>query len=310
MLVVGVDGGGTYTRACLMNQNGIVLGIGQAGPSSIDTVSKDRTQRSIQTAIEEAFLQAKIDPQPINSIFVGLGGVLTSRTKELVRELLLDISYVNNRTLIQIENDAYSAHLGGLSNRPGIILIAGTGSVAFGIDEQGNTHRAGGYGYQEGDHGSAYHLGRRAMQAMARAFDGRLQHDAFTDALYSHLKIKDLDNLLQTIQALHQNRTQMAALAPIVTHFANQGHPLAQSICDEGVAALKECVQAVCNALDLKNKEIAIIGSLGNSEGYFKDRLYQSLLDLDPDFSIHPPLNEPVIGSAYKALQNLVGTIG
>ena len=82
-----------------MNQNGIVLGI-EAGPSSIDTVSKDRTQRSIQTAIEEAFLQAKTDPQPINSIFVGLGGVLTSRTKELVRELLLDISYVNNRTLI------------------------------------------------------------------------------------------------------------------------------------------------------------------------------------------------------------------
>lgn len=310
MYVIGVDGGGTNTRACLMDQTGQILGIGKSGPSSIDTVAPETTQASIQEAIEEAFRSANRPINTINSIFVGLGGVQTERSKAFVRKLLLSIPYISTWTRIQIENDAYSAHLGGLSNRPGIILIAGTGSVAFGIDEQGNTHRAGGYGYQEGDHGSAYHLGRRAMQAMARAFDGRLQHDAFTDALYSHLKIKDLDNLLQTIQALHQNRTQMAALAPIVTHFANQGHPLAQSICDEGVAALKECVQAVYNALDLKNKEIAIIGSLGNSEGYFKDRLYQSLLDLDPDFSIHPPLNEPVIGSAYKALQNLVGTIG
>ena len=103
---------------------------------------------------------------------------------------------------------------------------------------------------------------------------------------------------------MHENRTKVASLAPIVTAYANKGNKLAMEICDEAVSALKSCVQAVYKNLDLQNKEIAIIGSLGNSDGYFKDKLYEQLLDIDSKFQIHPALAEPVVGSAKKALQN------
>lgn len=122
MLVIGIDGGGTNTRACLMDGKGNVLGIGKAGPSSIDTVSLEQTRSSIEQAIMESFIDAKLSQQSLASIFVGLGGVQTETSKKKVTEQLLEISVINDNTIIQVENDAYSAHLGGLSNRPGIIL--------------------------------------------------------------------------------------------------------------------------------------------------------------------------------------------
>lgn len=301
---IGIDGGGTNTRACIVDDQQRIVGLGTSGPSSIDTVSIDVTLANIDEAIQSIVQSKRLDNFEVSAIVVGLGGVLTEESKQYVKKHLLSLPYITTQTNIQVENDVYSAFLGGLAMNSGICMIVGTGSVVYGIDESGRSHRAGGYGYQEGDLGSSYHLGVEAIQYMARVFDKRLKPSLLSNELLNHLEVKTIDDLMECIMHYHNRRTLIASLAPFVTRCATSGDKVAQQICDRAVSELVLSVKAVLSVLDLKNPEIAIIGSLGNSEGYFKEKLYQSLLEINPRFNIHPPRLDPVVGSAYQAYRN------
>lgn len=303
MYYVGIDGGGTNTRACILNEKKEIIGIGKSGPSSIDTVDIKVTMQSFNEAIMQVFQENKIENPQIASIFIGVGGVLTDSSKDYVRNEVKKLPYIMSDALIGVENDVYAAHLGGLGNRPGICLIVGTGSVAFGIDEDNKTHRAGGYGYQEGDAGSSYDLGKKTTQHLARVFDGRREKTAFAEDVFTSLEISGLDELMDFIMSYHLDRTKTAQLAKFVTKHADLGDFYARKICDEATDELVLCVEAVYKILNLKNKELAIIGSLGNTPGYFRTQLEAKIKQI-ADFHIHAPITEPVIGAALKAYQD------
>lgn len=300
MYYVGIDGGGTNTRACILNEQKEIIGIGKAGPSSIDTVDIEVTLTNFNEAIMQVFRENKIENPQIVSLFIGVGGVLTDSSKEYLRNEVKKLPYIKQDALIGVENDVYAAHLGGLGNRPGVCLIVGTGSVAFGIDEDNNTHRAGGYGYQEGDAGSSFDLGKKTIQHISRVFDGRRKTTPFAQDVFNSLGIKGIDQLIDIIMSYHLDRTKTAQLAPFVTKHADLGDIYARKICDEATTELALCVEAVNKVLNLRNKELAIIGSLGNTPGYFRTQL-ETKIKLIADFNIHGPITEPVIGAAYKA---------
>lgn len=301
---IGIDGGGTNTRACIVDEEQRIIGLGTSGPSSIDTVPIEETLAHIDEAIQSVVKTKHIQDFRVEAIVAGLGGVLTEESKAFVKNYLLQLPYVTDRTHIQVENDVYSAFLGGLANNTGICIIAGTGSVVYGVDESGKSHRAGGYGYQEGDLGSAYHLGMEAIRHVTRVFDKRLKPSLLSNELFNYLGITTVDDVMRCIMAYHNKRTLIASLAPFVTRCATSGDRAAQAICDQAIQELVLGVKAVYHALDLKNPEIAIIGSLGNSEGYFKTKLHEELLRINPQFKIHPPRLDPVVGSAYQAYRN------
>jgi len=304
MYYVGIDGGGTNTRACILDEKMEILGIGKSGPSSIDTVDIQTTIRHIKQAIDSVFEKNKVLNPKIASIFIGLGGVLTEDSKKRVSDHIRMLEAIAQDSVIAVENDVYNALLGGNETRPGICLIAGTGSVAFGVDELGNAHRAGGYGYQEGDLGSSYDLGKKTLQYIARVFDKRKSESDFSKAVLDHLKIETVEGLLNILLSYHENRTLTASLAPFVTQYADLGNKEACLICDEATSELALCVASVYQNIELTNKELAIIGSLGNTIGYFNQQLVKKINQIG-DFNIHGPLIEPVIGSAYKAYQNV-----
>lgn len=165
-LYLGVDGGGTRVRAVLVDGAGQERGRGSAGSANPAAVGSDAAVANIRRAVAEAAAQAGADLPPVAAT-LGIAGVDRPADHAMLLPLLCDLA-----GRVVLVNDAELC-LEALPGRCGVCLIAGTGSIALGRDPAGRQARAGGWGHVVGDEGSGYDIGRRALQAVLRAADGR-----------------------------------------------------------------------------------------------------------------------------------------
>jgi glucosamine kinase len=296
---LGIDGGGTKTKVCLINEFGTVLGFGEAGPSSIDTVS-------IQSSIEEIKKAIHAIPNPfqtmeISSVFVGLGGVISLSHKSIVRESLQDTLLFSVDCPIRVENDVENALASGQMFEEGIALIVGTGMVAYGKRVNGISHRAGGWGYKEGDAGSSYDVGLLAIRHAIKGYDKRIEMTPFLEAVASVIGLIRPEDIISIMDDLWEERTKIASLAKVVTMYANLGDPHAKSIVEHATDELALCVKAVYSALDMPSMMYSIIGSLGNSEGLFHQRLTEKIQSSCPKLTLQKAVIDPALGAALLA---------
>lgn len=177
--IVGVDGGGTKTTAVVTDATGAVIGLGRGGAGNYQTIGLDNATDAIASAIggaiQEAASTGGIAPADLDNeliVVLGLAGADRPRDKANLQKALMAKLPAKPRYLV-IENDARIALAGATGGKPGVVLIAGTGSIALGIDEQGQTIRCGGWGPILGDEGSGYAMGKAALIAVMRDYDGR-----------------------------------------------------------------------------------------------------------------------------------------
>ena len=168
-LVVGVDGGGTRTRAVILSGDHI-LGEGTAGPSNPLRVGIANAAAAIREAIDKACAAALIHRDDIVAGGIGLAGVRRKDIKTRMREVLIDSLGIKN---IEVVTDGEAALYGATDGAPGIVVISGTGSICCGVNRQGKRVFAGGWGPVAGDEGSGNWIARRALQAAAQATDER-----------------------------------------------------------------------------------------------------------------------------------------
>ena len=147
---LGVDGGGTKTQAVIIDECGRVLGAGLGGPANYDAVGVEVAQSNIAQAVEAARQAAGIADYPFASAYLGLAGVVCARDCEIVHGIARRL---NLAAIVGVDHDCRIALAGGLSGRPGIVLISGTGSSCFGMNALGDQWRAGGWGYLISDEG-------------------------------------------------------------------------------------------------------------------------------------------------------------
>lgn len=301
MYVVGIDGGGTKTKACLMDEHGNILGIGNSGPSSIDTVSLEVSVENIRLAISESFGR---NEYKLDGLYAGLGGIVTKQDGIKVSAELEKLNFFQKGAPILSENDTRTALAGGLATKEGIAIIIGTGSVAFGRNEQGDEWLSGGFGYKEGDAGSSYDLGRQCLKYLARAVDGRIEITPFITALNDALKIEmDRSKLFDKINELWHDRTTTAGLAPFVTTYANKGDIHALEIVEKATSELSKLIEAIYRKVGFEKPQVAIIGSLGNAKGVFNESFIQKVKSIDSSISVIPQRLDPAVGAALQALK-------
>ncbi|MCM0647302.1 hypothetical protein NBE98_02800 [Clostridium swellfunianum] len=301
MYVVGIDGGGTKTKACLMDEQGKIIGIGNSGPSSIDTVSLEVSIKNIKQAILESFGTKEYT---IEGAYVGLGGIVTKQDGLNVSAELKKLDFFSKEAYIHSENDTRTALAGGLATKEGIAIIIGTGSVAFGRNEKGDEWLAGGFGYKEGDSGSSYDLGRQCLKHLARAIDGRIEVTPFITAINNALKIDmDRSKLFDKIDELWHNRTTTASLAPFVTSYANNGDVHAINIVEKATSELSLLIEAIYKRVSFVNPQVAIIGSLGNAPGVFRNSFIQKVKSINSSISVIAQRLDPAVGAALQALK-------
>jgi glucosamine kinase len=295
---LGFDGGGTKTKACVIDENKEILYQATSGPSSIDTVTADQTLRAFCSALGDLEANLGFFPE-FSGIFAGLGGIVTHADEELVEMLLKKLPGVTAETRVQARNDMEIALASSLCWE-GIAIIVGTGMVAFG-KKNGRTHKSAGWGYKEGESGSAYDLGMQAIQTMIRAYDNRLPKTAFTEEVFQTLKMTEVTDFVRVMDQLWGKRTEIASLAPLVTKHADRNDPHALKIIEKSTDEIALAVRAVYRTLEMEAPTLVVIGSLGNSEGRYRTLLHEKIHAIDQKIRIIAPQVDPAYAAALLA---------
>ncbi|HEY1865930.1 MAG TPA: BadF/BadG/BcrA/BcrD ATPase family protein [Candidatus Acidoferrales bacterium] len=183
-IAVGFDGGGTKTECVVLNAEGKVLGRGMAGPSNPLRVGIEAAFTELAQAATEALAAARLKPRQIEAVCAGLAG---AGRRSVVRSAIVFLSHEFPDALTHVTTDCEVALEAAVGSETGVVIIAGTGSAAFGRNEAGETARAGGFGRWIGDDGSAYEIGRRAVGVVSRSRDQAAPLTVLTDILLATL---------------------------------------------------------------------------------------------------------------------------
>lgn len=236
---VGIDGGGTSTRARLTLADGTVLAEGKAGASGL-MQGIPQAWRHIQQAIDNAVHLAALGSQPPpdqHNCALGIGVAGYNHTAWRAAFLAANPGY----TMLAAESDAYTALLGAHRGQPGALVIAGTGTVALALHTDGTRTAAGGWGFPSGDEGGGAVLGLRAVNLAQRAADGRRAHSPLTHAVQHAVGHSKSALLAWCCEA---SQSDFASLAPLVFDCEAQD-PAAAQFLREAVHDIERLALAV-----------------------------------------------------------------
>jgi len=295
--VIGVDAGGTKTVGLLADQSGQVVGEARAGGANLVAEGELRLEKVLYEVLTG--LDA---PGPVAAICLGLAGVDRSEEKDLVHGVLARLGF--RRAAIRVVNDAHVALVSGAPDGTGIVVVAGTGSMAYGVDARGRTARSGGWGYLLGDEGSSFWLGHAAVRQGVRAADGRGPQTSLYDRICREVGAEHPSGLVKWFYDQEHTRTRVAELATVVQQAADDGDESARSLLDQAAQHLARAARAVARQLEFDDAYSLVL-----SGGAFRacPSLYarvEASLDL-PGARVVRLEAEPATGAVKLALELL-----
>jgi N-acetylmuramic acid 6-phosphate etherase len=301
-LYLGIDGGGTHTVALLAGRTACgweVLGRGTAGPSNRQAVGTERALAALDEAVSAAFAAAGRTRGPAAAACLGLAGADRPDDQAVIRDWAGRVRLAER---VDVTSDAAILLAAGTPEGWGLVLIAGTGSIAFGRTADDRPARAGGWGHLLGDEGSGYALAMAGLQAVARAADGRRPATRLTEGLLKRLGLSQPQDLIAAVYRGGRDRADLAALAPLVVEAA-EGDAVAAGIVEEGARELSAAGAVVVRQLGWESPvPVALAGGLLlGSEGY-RERVLRSLRSLGVQAEPVTRVEEPARGAVKLAL--------
>ena len=254
--ILGIDGGGTRTTAWLADAHGRVLGRSVAGPSNPVKVGIEAAERELLLATRRAARDARLAGGPLKVVCVGLAGVDRPAVYRGLSRWLRRAIPAGNHLLT---SDAAIALQAAIGARPGILVISGTGSIAYGHDATGQAARCGGWGSLFDDGGSGYDIGRKAIIAALQAHDGRGRGTRLGAEICRTLRLKDITWIVLKPLAPHQ----IAALFPLVLEAARQRDAVARRLLDEAGRDLAELALALIRRFGWQRQAVAVVQAGG-----------------------------------------------
>jgi N-acetylglucosamine kinase-like BadF-type ATPase len=296
--LLGIDGGGTHTTAWLADQNLSVLARVQVGASNPVKIGIANTQRELAKAYRKLFRQARVQPSKLDAVCAGLSG---GDSKPIQRSMVRWMRKAIPARAHLMTTDAAVTLSAALGESEGIIVIAGTGSIAFGRDRQGGIIRVGGWGSQFDDAGSGYDMGRKAIAAALRAHDGRGKATSLSRAICRELHLARITEAVP-LQLTAQN---IAALFPLVQQEAHAGDGVARQLCQEAAGHLAELATTIISRLRWRRRAVPVIcsGGIFRSSALVRRAFAQRVHKNAPRARIRLLQSEPVEGALLLARQ-------
>ncbi|MEW5930400.1 MAG: BadF/BadG/BcrA/BcrD ATPase family protein [Gemmatimonadota bacterium] len=295
-ILAGVDGGGTKTLVALADENGNEL-IRRSGPAGlVDPRHPTAAAEVVAGVVRAAVRDAGLSGAPV-VLCAGLAGVGNRAEREAVREVLLAAGVAGR---VQVVTDGETALEGVLGGEPGILLIAGTGSVAYGRGPDGRVERCGGWGMVVGDEGSGFAIGRGGLVAALRAVDGRGGQTSLLPLFLGLLGVEDVRGIPPW--AGRAAKAEIAALAEHVVRAADEGDAVARGIVEAEARAIAEHAVALRCHLDPWPGPVPVVfhGGVLNSALY-AGMVKRALADADPVLRVVPPVADAVAGALRLA---------
>lgn len=299
---IGVDGGASKTAALVVDENGQTHGRGKAGPSNHLRVGIEEATRNVEHAVNRALVEAGIAIRDVEYAWCGIAGA----DHPVHRQKMVDaLSVFFPRGNFIVDTDARIALTAAIGFGAGVVIIAGTGSVAFGRNAAGDEARAGGWGPTLGDEGSGFWIAREGLSAIVRAHDGRGYATKMTDLLCVQYNMCSPDDLPRFVYAATTHADDIARYGKLVIEGAEAGDDVARDILARGGSELAECVLAVARKLHMADTDFAVayVGGAFHAGELLLNPIRLRLQRDAPGATLQPPLREPVEGAAMMAMQ-------
>ncbi|MFO1450730.1 MAG: BadF/BadG/BcrA/BcrD ATPase family protein [Opitutaceae bacterium] len=298
---IGIDGGGTHTRALIVNGEGQVLGLGKAGSSNYHTVGITRATQALAEAVAAARSAGHVHGLA-SGAFLGLAGVRTAADHLAFREPLADLGLVKSPERVGLDHDLRIALAGGCGDQPGIVVIAGTGSAAYGRDRQAVTAQAGGWGWLIDDQGGGTWFALQGLKAVMEATDGRGPRTKLEPAIFAELGVTSARDAMLWTMRPDTARSQLAALAPVILAAAEDGDKVAVALMREGAHQLARMAAALDEPLDFGGGSIPVVpaGGLLSNPSYL-EAFRAALNQTGHPFQLVKNPAPPIAGAAFLA---------
>lgn len=310
--MLGIDAGGTKTVALLADADGRVVGEGRASGANLQAHGELEVEKALHHVIDLAMASR---PDAPAAVCLGLAGVDRPGDGETIGEIMRRLGF-RSRTLIV--NDALIALVAGVPLRegsggvnPGVVLISGTGSIAYGVNQQGGAARAGGWGSSLGDEGSGYWIGRRALAAVVRDADGRGPRTRLTPLVLEHFSLARPEELVTEIYDHAQGRRAIASLGETVERARAEGDAVATEIMREAGDELTLAAASVITRLDMRGEQFPVLlsGGLIRSARWLAAEVTARLAEVAPRCTVSLLSVEPAVGAVRLALAEAGGGV-
>lgn len=298
--LVGIDGGGSTVRVAVAAPALDVVGQSEGGAANPSAIGREAAAESIRETMRAALHAADVAPRQVAAVGIGVAGAAASHSAAWLREV---VSAVTPGALVVPSADYEIALVGALGRRRGVLVLAGTGSLAYGVNARGRSKLVGGWGTLLGDEGSGGWLGLEGLRAVVRAADRRGPATALTGLLLRELELSDARDLIPWLYRADQPRTPaIARLAGTVLAAAEAGDAVARDLVERAADELAGAARAVIRALTMRHPPIAFAGGLLSADNPLSTALCARL-----DLPARPvPQYPPVMGAVLLAQERLI----
>lgn len=278
--VLGIDGGGTKTTCLLSDDTGKIIGQGRGGPANPNLVNADGIIAAMQESISGAIHSSSIPEFRIEALCAGIAGAGEEETRYTMRKVIchvIDGYGADSRykhlfagdMQIEVYTDAIISLVAGAGKRHGIVVISGTGSIVYGERFDGKTARAGGWGNFLDNEGSGYEIGKMALRAIMRAYDGRDRQTHLEECILKELHYSTPAEMAAHILKKPPEYASVAGIAKLVHKAAKSGDTVALHILTNAAVELCHGVLAVAKELSFTKASFPLVlagGVLCNSD--------------------------------------------
>lgn len=307
--VVGIDGGGTKTAAALADRSGKILAEESGGPSNFQIIGVEKAAEEIIALISRCCMKAGCSPDEVKAGVAGLTGAGRTTDQQRMKQALEAGIQKTFPALdsIEVTSDARIALEGAFRGGLGIILIAGTGSIAYGKGYDSSILRVGGWGRTIGDEGSGYTLGREGLNIVTKDLDGRIRGSLLTKLVAER---HGLTNQESIITEIYKNSFDVASIAPLVIEAASKTDLECSRILNraayeltEHVRALTLKIESAAGGMPRQKIPLAFIGSLLTNDSIFVKVVKHKIEFTIPQINVVKPQSSPSFGGVLMALQ-------
>jgi len=303
MFVLGIDAGGTKTVCLLADGAGTIIAEARGPGANLHAAGELAVEKVLHEVMESAIGDRQIIPA---AVCLGIAGVDRDDEASTVRAITRRLGHRSHAVVV---NDALIALVAGAGDAPGVVIIAGTGSIAYGRNREGEAARAGGWGHMIGDEGSGYWIGREALAAVMRAADERGPETRLTADILAHFGISDVSRLPRIVYDREQPRTAVAALGPLVQRVSEQGDAVATRILERAVDELVLAARSVTTRLEMRGEAFTfyLAGGMFRVVPRLAADLPPKLAEVAPRCQVERLDKEPAAGAVWLALAEARG---
>jgi N-acetylglucosamine kinase-like BadF-type ATPase len=301
--VLGLDAGGTKTVCLLANEAGTVIAEARRGGANLQAVGELAVEKVLHDVMDDVIGDRGIVPA---AICLGIAGVDRPDDHAVIRGIM---KRIGRQAPVLVVNDALVALEAGAPGQPGVVVISGTGSIAYGRNEKGEAARAGGWGYVLGDEGSGYWIGRAALRAVLRESDRRGPRTALSKLLLEHFGVAQAQGLIHEVYHTNLRPSAIGSLAACVQQAFSQGDAVAVGILRAAADELEGSAMSVARRLGLVGQRFNFIlaGGIFRAVPWLTQELERRLPIDAPNSRARLLDREPAAGAVGLALQEANG---